>query len=133
MNNLSAEYDRIMMAICIWREARGEPEIAKRGVAHVLLNRVTDPRKRWPSTPAAVVLQLRQFSSFNSGDPNATKFPLPDDHAWLVCCEIVADPGSDPADGANHYHSYADPLMYPKWADPHHMTAILGALKFYKL
>ena len=42
----------------------------------MIRNRAEDPKKRWPRTVSGVILEPRQFSSFNAGDPNAVKFPV---------------------------------------------------------
>lgn len=121
-------YERVLLALTIWREARGEPREAKRGVAHVILNRVRS--RRFPRMLAGVILQPRQFSSYNGNDPNAVKFPKPDEPAWLECCAVADDPGDDPTGGAVLYHS-AMPAP-PKWADPARLTAQIGAFRFYR-
>ncbi len=124
-----ANYAGILTAICIWREARGESSLAQRGVWHVINNRAAD--KRWPNTAPQVILQPKQFSSFNEGDPNAVKWPMPLDPSWLRVCNVVDEPGDDPTAGANHYHS-AMPVL-PSWAEPLKLTCHLGGFSFYKL
>ena len=131
-------YDGVMLALTVWREARGESLEAKRGVAHVILNRMDDPR--WPDTVAAVVTQSRQFSCFNAGDPNAIKFPTQkqaaDWAAWVECCEVAGDAllgGYDPTKRANHYESVEDSSKRPAWADAEKMTLITGMIRFYRL
>jgi len=53
------------------------------------------------------------------------------DAAFVQCCAIVDAPGlSDPTLGANHYFS-GDHV--PEWADPKHLTATIGAFKFFRL
>ena len=129
-------YDHVMLAVAIWREARGESRDAKRAVAHVILNRIQDPR--WPDSAVEVVTQPRQFSCFNAGDPNATKFPTPkrasDWAAWMECCSVVdeLEADYDPTGGANHYHSLPAGAE-PDWAMPDKLTLTVGRLQFYKL
>ena len=133
---IADSYDRIMLALAIWREARGQSRDAKRGVAHVILNRINDPR--WPHTAVDVVTQARQFSAFNAGDPNATKFPtirnVQDWAAWQECCAVVDELPTDPdlTHGANHYHSLGVGEE-PTWADPEKLTCSSGVLRFYRL
>lgn len=137
-------FERSLVALCLWREARGESTEAKRGVYWVINNRTLD--KRWPNTFWRVILQVGQFSSFSKSDPNSTLMPLPDDPAFADCQEIVDDPGQDPTNGANAYHSIAPggiPGGYPpwphpggnlpKWADPLKLTVRIGAFSFYRL
>lgn len=134
--NIADFYDQIMFALTIWREARDEPKDTKRGVAHVILNRMRDPR--WPHTAVDVVTQARQFSAFNVGDPNATKFPtirnLLDWAAWQECCAVVDEIALDPdlTYGTNRYES-APVDERPNWALLEKQTATIGALRFYRL
>jgi spore germination cell wall hydrolase CwlJ-like protein len=107
------------------------------GVAWVIRNRMQDPAKRWPTTPAGVILQPRQFSSFNSNDPNASKMPVSNDPAWQECCRVVdavaeSAPENDPTRGANFYHSLPTSIPWPAWAEPIAQTAVIGAFRFYK-
>jgi N-acetylmuramoyl-L-alanine amidase len=121
-------YDRTLHALAVWRESRGESLEAKRAVAHVILNRVRLPG--FPDSISRVVLQPAQFSSFSKSDPNATKWPMPDDPAWLECCAVVDDPGDDPTGGAVLFHSPMTRL--PKWALPEKRTVQIGAFTFYR-
>lgn len=131
-------YDGLLEALCLFREARGASMAARAGVLAVIRNRVADPR--WPNTSAEVVTQPKQFSSFNQNDPNVTKWPTQKNvvewQAWNECIAVTEAPlTADPTMGANHYHSYPDTnkLLFPAWADPAHLTIIIGPFKFYKL
>jgi spore germination cell wall hydrolase CwlJ-like protein len=123
-------YDKLIVALCLWREARGCAQDARRGVLHVILNRSRD--KRYPRVLSEVVLQRAQFSSFTPGDPNAAKLPHWDDPAWRQCCDLVDDPGEDPTSGATHYESCPENAE-PKWANSSKRTAVIGPFEFYKL
>jgi len=124
--------DYTMTALTIWREARGESEIGKRAVLHVILNRVSDPR--WPNTPYGVCLQPLQFSCHNPSDPNSAKWPSQAKPVewlgWNQIRAIVDAPGMDPTRGANHYHVNG---LKPSWADTSKITARIGSHTFYKL
>lgn len=137
-------YELWLAALCIWREARGCPKTVKEGVWHVMLNRTTDEQRRWPRTIAGVILQHEQFSSFNAGDPNAIRFPIPPvppdntvSQDWNSFTEaqslVAAPPGDDPTLGANCYESLPVDAPKPKWATPEAMTAHLGTIRFYKI
>lgn len=126
-------YQPFLMALCLWREARGQSDDAKRGVLHVILNRAA-ARFRG-SDPASVILWPYQFSSFNVKDPNAALIPTPINpyvwKSWLACCAIVDAPGDDPTGGALMYES--EPLaMRPDWATPDKQTAEIGPFRFYR-
>lgn len=105
---------RFVLALCVWREARGESPKGKRLVAQVIENRVQS--ERWPDTYVAVITQPWQFSSFNANDPNASKFPSETDPAWASCvaaADAVLET-SEPFTTANHYHTTA---VSPSWKD----------------
>ncbi len=140
-------YREFMMALCIWREARGESAEGKVAVGEVIRNRAEDHKRRWPRSISEVVLQPWQFSSFNlfrmqlqnlkgwtlfKGDPNVKKFPKEDDAAWEGCClaaRNVVRGSPETTRGANHYHTKA---VSPRWARKATPVARIGAHLFYK-
>ena len=73
MNDAPMLLRRFILALAVWREARGETPVGKLLVAQTIENRVQD--RRWPATYEDVITQPWQFSAFNKGDPNATLFP----------------------------------------------------------
>jgi len=138
--------DQFMAALCLWREARGQSLAAKAAVYNVILNRSTDPKGRWPKTPWGVVLQPFQFSSFNQGEVNSTKFPVEsnkaDWNAWLDCLSVVAAPiGGDSTQGANFYHDSSIEPPAKAWLGGAatkddllaKLTCKIGAFSFYRL
>lgn len=133
MNPFTA-YPNVLLALCVWREGRGEGSAARLGILWVMLNRSHTRRL----SIEEVILQPKQFSSFNAGDPNVSKFPSPANPAeWVAfqqICELIGSPGvSDPTSGATHYHSIPPTQPFPKWADPKALTVTIGAFRFYKL
>lgn len=121
----------ILLAMCLWGEARGSGIVGMAAVACVILNRMRLKGK----TLAEVILAPKQFSSFNADDPNSSKLGYPLKHdtiqAWERCCTIarLALSGSlvDITKGASHY--YADSMLVPpRWArtDPWKETARVG-------
>lgn len=133
MFQLADIYPLYLLALCIWREARGESVEAKRGVAWAIRNRVTHPGW-WGDTWVHVILKPWQFSSFNAGDPNSIKFPSETDNAWQACLVISAEvfegQGTDPVLGADHYHDVS--IEPPAWTREKKLIASIGALRFYK-
>jgi Cell Wall Hydrolase len=135
-------YEQWLAALCLWREARGASVEALTAIWFVIVNRSQDAKLRWPRTIPGVILQFRQFSSFNAGDPNATKFPSPplpgnpaspDWSAFLKCQEAVTTQlGSDLTNGATNYES-EPPNQLPDWADPAKLTVTIAPFRFYKL
>lgn len=134
-------YEQWLTALCIWREARGEPIETKRAIWWVIYNRMNDEHRRWPRTIDAVILQRAQFSSFSSGDANATRFPIgsvPDSADWkafLDCQTVVLETHlGDPTAGATFYESEPtppDPEKQP-WFDPANLTLTAGRTRFYR-
>ncbi len=122
--------NRFLFALCIWREARGESLTGKQMVADVIRNRVTDPR--WPNSYAEVVLQPKQFSCFNAGDPNVVKFPSVESPAWGDCLAVVDAvlAGAPATTTANHYCTLN---ILPAWADATKMVGEEGNHRFYRL
>ena len=105
------------LALNIYHEARGEPDLGKLAVGHVTLNRVADAR--FPTTVCAVVrqggeekLHRCQFSWWCDGRSDR---PL-DAKAWeyvrAVARQVYLGFSEDPTEGALWYH--ADSVM-PSW------------------
>lgn len=113
---------KFMLALCVYREARGESPLGKAMVAQTILNRANDAKNRWPKTVTGVIVQPLQFSSFNKSDPNVTVFPAEADPAWTECVSAAerALHAATPLTPANHYLTvdlFNSPGR-PKWADP---------------
>jgi len=123
-----------LLALCLWREARGESFEGKAAVADVILNRVADPR--WPDSTVGVITQRWQFSAFNANDPNVTKFPDPASNPaeWsaFVECFQVADQKlkEGPAIQADHYHT-TSMQPFPKWTRRMRRVGVKGNHVFY--
>ena len=123
-----AEY--YLLALCIWREARGEPMLGKLYVAQTIKNRVKD--SRWPDTYTDVILQPLQFSAFNKNDIQVSMYPKPEDNNWADCvaaADMVLDCKEDFIK-ANHYHARS---VKPKWAKQEYIVAQIGNHIFYNL
>ena len=123
-----------LLALCIYREARGESLQAKKGVASTVLNRcVMAPREGFRSDIIGNVLKPYAFSSFLPEDPNYSVFPTESDPVWLDCL-AAAHPtiAADPTDGAVFYHDNTLLHAPSAWGTVIPTTQI-GRLKFYKL
>ena len=131
-------YSVVLLALCIWREARGELYDAKTGVAWTIKNRVAKPGW-WGHSWVSVILQPWQFSSFNHNDPNSGKFPTEADPSWQdsldVAYKVFNDAIPDPTGGATSYFDKSMDSDPPKWSSDgsNVKTVDLGALHFYKL
>ena len=143
----------VLLAMCLFGEARGESDLARRAVAQLVLNRARNPRRLFGSKPGTdfaenlrrVILQPWQFSCFNPSDPNRAKLLHPLDHAepqaWERCLRCArealrsSDPGKQPPDAltANSDHYFDDSIQPPSWANPAKQTVKIGRLTFYRL
>jgi spore germination cell wall hydrolase CwlJ-like protein len=127
-----------LLALCIWREARGEPQEARVAVGKVIVNRCRiAPLNGFCATIPGNILKPFAFSSFNRDDPNASKYPPEfDEPVWSQCLIAAAsamDPvTSDLSNGAVFY--FSPPLTSPPsaWGSVVH-TADVGRLHFYRI
>ena len=96
--------------LCVWKEARGDGEMAMTAVAHVIFNRVGAPG--FASPLHDVIYGKNQFSSMSiSTDPeynlSAPTVPGPEYTSYLAATNIinaiVAGTESDPTNGALYY------------------------------
>lgn len=128
-----------ILALCVYREARGEPFYGKLLVANTILERVRD--RRWPDTLEGVIVQPWQFSSFNKNDPNNVVFPYtgptpsPNDKAWLDSIDAAQKVMGENSPvshlhRANHYHTTN---VQPRWSEGKTPVAIVGNHKFFLL
>ena len=132
-------YDTFLMALCCWREARGEIVAGKYAVCWSIKNRADHPSWWGGPSISSVVLKPMQYSSFNANDPNATKFPLPTDTSWtaslLAAGQVLAGMLVDPTMGATHYFDSSMDANPPVWAKDGSkvLTVTIGNLHFWKL
>jgi spore germination cell wall hydrolase CwlJ-like protein len=75
---LQDEADLPFLALCVWREARGETREGQIAVSHSIINRIASPT--WGNTMMSVIFQRLQYSSLtHSSDPLVTNWPLDTD------------------------------------------------------
>lgn len=138
LNEPYASDPTLLLALCIWREARGESHDAKVGVASVVMNRcVMAPAQGFKRSVTGNILHPWAFSSFMEGDPNAVKYPASGDSSWtdsqLVAQNEMRNLSTDPTDGAIFYHSNAEALPPPKdWGNVT-FTGTIDHLHFFKI
>ena len=138
ISELQSRYDCALLALVLWREARGEPVEAKRAVAWVIRNRVLRP-SWWGKTWSEVITKRWQFTSMTGrGDANLLKWPDERDTAWQACLEVAAavqvGQGTDPTQGATHYFDRSLDATPPAWAGDAAMQHVMdiGAFHFYR-
>lgn len=123
----------------IWGESRGELYAGMIAVGWVVRNRTADKLERWPRTIEGVCRQPRQFSCWNSSDPNGIRVRAVgvDDPAFRQCLRVAVEVicGSiDPTKGANHYLTIAlAESKPPKWYDPAKVVIDIGHHRFLRL
>ena len=122
-------YETVLLALCCWREARGETLEAQRGVIWSVLNRAARPGW-WGKDVVSVILMPKQYSSFNADDPNAVKLPTSTDSVWQEIMLLAVSPGADPTGGATNY--YSDGIPSPSWAAEMTLTKKIDSLNFYR-
>lgn len=125
--------DVTLCALCVWREARGEGMLGKRGVAHVITNRVQ--HGGYGLGFHGVILKPYQFSSFNASDPNSSKFPLDGEADWLDCMDaakaVTQTAEEDFTKGSLFYFSPPLTAPPPAWGPVEPMLTV-GRLTFCK-
>lgn len=130
-------YEFVLLALCNWREARGEPIEAKTAQAWTVRNRAMQSAW-WGKDWCSVILKPFQYSSFNRNDPNATKLPTPEDSSWQDCLKVAevvyTGIGVDPTGGATHYYDKSLDNHPPLWATDGSMvqTTDVGSFRFFR-
>lgn len=125
-----------LLALAIWREARGESIEAKMAVASVIRNRCAmAPAEGFHSTVSGNILKPWAFSSFNQGDAQCEKYPAITDPSWHDSLEAAnisnAGHSADRSNGAVFYHD--DSIGVPSAWGRVEQTASIGRLRFYRL
>lgn len=120
----------MLLALCVWREARSESYAGKLGVVWVLRNRsAMAPLEGFRHSIDEEILRPWQFSSFNENDPNSTKYPEENEPSWLDCLKAAQSDEPDPTGGAVFY--FSRPLKEPPKAWGNVIpTADIGNLHF---
>ena len=141
------QYDDVdiqSMALCIWKEARGDGFDGMRAVAHVIKNRVGTPG--FARTLHDVIYGKNQFTSMSvPSDPEFNLVPPPSDPQFAYCtaiCPSVLSGGDvDPTSGAHYYENAA--IATSGWfarviagpdgygTEGHAQTAHIGRQVFY--
>ena len=115
------------LAVCIYYEARGEPDLAQVGVGHVVMNRVIERGM----SAMDVIQEDRQFSWYEDGMELIIKEPK----AMANCIKMAKDcltqrMNGDTFGGANHFHDTSiDP---PNWTESMVKLGEFGNMIFYK-
>lgn len=130
-------YDLVLLALCCWREARGEIKAAQVAQAWSVRNRVERPNFwDWGEGYSGVILKPEQYSSFDRNDPNATRIPQAADASWQQCLSVAQDVyqgiGADPTAGCTHYYDRSRDGNPPEWAERMEHVVNIGDLRFFR-
>lgn len=123
------DYNRTLLALVMWREARGEGSEGMKAVGCVVRNRVKN------DTWTQIITAKWQFSSMTApGDLMLVQWPVEGDSQFLEVM-LLADGiynGAivDITNGATHY--FNPNVVLPKWAASLSKTMTLGHHDFYK-
>jgi hypothetical protein len=125
-----ADWDKAVLALTLWREARGEGQVGMQAVGCVIRNRVTGAL-----TYNQVIEKAWQFSSLTApGDPMLVQWPVQGDvqfeQAMLLAEGIYLKTVPDITNGATHYFNPS--VVLPKWAASMTKVASIGHHDFYK-
>ena len=126
--------DTFMLALAIYREARGQDLTGKIAAGCVIRNRVQHP-SWYGGNWFDVITKPYQFSSFNPGDRNSAVFGSATDRAWqdsIAAALRVMGGEPDPTGGATFYFDQTLANNPPKWASIYFHTTDIGAFHFFK-
>ena len=126
------EREHHCLALALYWEARGEPEVGMVAVGWAILNRASSPE--FPATPCGVVFEGGeqppcQFSWWCDGKSDRPR----DRRSWIraqvVAASLLTKPPPDPTHGALFFHSTR--IGVP-WKRPRKRTAHIGNHIFYR-
>jgi len=131
-------YELFLLALCVWREARGANYAVKLGVAWSIRNRVVNPGW-WGATYEQVITKAWQYTSMTgAGDPNLIAWPQgTSDPSWFdsirAAQDAMAAKEADPVAGATHY--YDNSIPPPAWTKANGSKHILDIppMSFWKV
>ena len=98
------------MALCVWKEARGEYAQGMSAVAHIIYNRVGAPG--FAKTLHDVIYGKNQFTSMSRpSDSEFDLIPPPGDAQYsycrILCPQVLGGADPDPTFGAKFYENAA--------------------------
>lgn len=128
-------YEASLLALVVYKEARGEILQAQIAVAYSILNRVAHPGW-WGSSLSAVIGKKWQYSSMTApGDPQLGLFPKRGDGAFDQCMNVAGmvlnNQVANPVPGADSY--YDTSIAPPAWATPDSFVKQIGKLIFHNV
>lgn len=124
--------DILIAGRTIYGEARGEPYLGQKAIAHVLVNRWKFKTGDADHTLAAAALRWLQFSAWNEGDPNRERLAHADfmDVQYRQACRAILEAIDEPdfTSNARWYHTIEST---PRWAQGKYPCYLVGKHLFY--
>lgn len=110
--NFRKDTDEVLLARMIFGEARSCSLTEQIAIGYTAVNRATDGKNWNGTTLKDAILKKRQYSCFNSNDPNLPKLSCPEKYGpksferclWIAR-NILDRKFDDPTLGATHYHT----------------------------
>lgn len=135
MSDLWRSWELCLLALLVWREARGESYECRVQVACSVRDRVRHP-KWWGNDYVSVCAKKYQFSSLaDPKDPQLTTWPQADDHVFEECLKIaqgvIDDALIGSLQGADSYYDVS--IHAPAWATPDKRVGQIGRIVFYNI
>ncbi len=129
---LEQQRELTLLALCVWGEARGEPNTGKSAVAHVVLNRFY--AGTFGQTVRDVLLAPKQFSCFLPSDPNRQKMlTIKAGETWNECFNAALGAyGHIDFDTSYGALYYCGKSSNPAWRKTMVETARIGGHVFFK-
>ena len=117
----------LLLTLNVYHESRGEPQIAQKGVVHVVMNRTKENN----TSINHELVALNQFSWRLDRSKLDARPWYTDSQAFIDCgLNVVRALNSkDITHGATHFHTKG---KRPYWAKKMKKTTTLGKLVFYK-
>ncbi len=133
--DLRACYEVTMLALLIWREARGQSIEGQIQVGYTVKNRIDHP-KWWGKDWIEVIFKKWQYSSLTDPrDRQLTRWPGSNEESWLQAISIAYNiyygtvhPKYKSADSY-----YDDSIRPPRWATRDKMLGKIGRIVFYNI
>jgi N-acetylmuramoyl-L-alanine amidase len=127
-------YDIDIMTRTLFGEAKANDSQDATAIAHVIRNRYEYQRKAWGLTIAEVCLKPKQFSCWNTNDPNRERIKgATAANSWFAQCyaivkNVLDGLVPDPTSRSTHYHT---PAVAPQWSRGKHPIYITNGHKFF--
>lgn len=137
IDSLNSAMEISLLAIMVWREARGESFEGKLQVAWTVRNRVEHP-KWWGKTFSEVITKKWQYSSMTDPkDPQLKLYPIVNEIAVSECLNAAYMAYQRVATKKPLYPSadsyFDDSIKPPVWATADKFLGKIGHLNFYNI